>query len=64
MPFYDYQCTKCKHPQEIYHPMAGPKEPLTCEECGSHKMVKVVAVPYVKFVGDWQTNDARGIDKL
>jgi putative FmdB family regulatory protein len=64
MPFYDYQCAKCEHTQEELHPMSGPEEKLVCEKCGSHKMERVVAIPYVKFVGDWQTNQVRGIDKL
>lgn len=61
MPAYDYQCTKCEHIQEETHPMKGSEEPIICSKCGGKKMNKVVAIPYTKFVGDWQTNDVRKI---
>jgi len=64
MPFYDYQCEECKYIQEVLHPMSGPTEKVICEKCNSHKMARLVSVPYVKFVGEWQTNQVRGIDKL
>jgi len=63
MPFYDYQCEECNFVQEVFHAMSGPEEKIICEKCGSRKMVRSISVPYVKFVGDWQTNHVRGIDK-
>jgi putative FmdB family regulatory protein len=59
MPRYDYQCEKCEHIQEESHPINGPIECIICENCKSKKMVKVVSAPYVRFIGDWQTNDVR-----
>ncbi len=41
--------------------MKGSEEPIICSKCGGKKMNKVVAIPYTKFVGDWQTNDVRKI---
>ena len=63
MPTYDYKCNMCENVQEEMHPMRGPAKPIVCSKCGHTKMEKVVSVPYTKFVGDWQTNDVRGIIK-
>ncbi len=61
MPTYDYKCNKCEHIQEEVHPMCGPSETISCDKCGNKNMDKVITAPYAKFVGDWQTNDVRGI---
>lgn len=63
MPSYDYKCNSCGNVQEELHPMKGPEEPIICNACTSDDMEKMVAIPYTKFVGDWQTNDVRGIIK-
>jgi putative FmdB family regulatory protein len=64
MPRYDYSCLKCKHIQEISHPMSGPTQTLSCEKCNSSKLEKIISSPYVRFDGPgWQTNDSRGIAK-
>lgn len=61
MPLYDYQCFECEHIQEEMHDFSGPKEPIICKKCGSRKMHKLIGKPYVKFVGEWQTNEVRNI---
>ena len=64
MPRYDYKCSKCGCVQEIEHPMSGPSSKLTCKDCASTKLEKVISAPYVRFDGPgWQTNDSRGIAK-
>jgi len=57
MANYDYQCLKCKHTQEESHPMMGPIDIIICSKCKSNKMIKLVSVPILRFIGDWQTND-------
>ena len=60
---YDYKCQDCENVQEEMHPMSGPKYKITCEECGSDKMKKVISASYIKFVGSgWDTNKNRGIE--
>jgi putative FmdB family regulatory protein len=61
MPLYDYKCIDCNHIQEESHPMTGPIEEVACEKCKSIKMEKMVSIPYVRFIGDWQTNQVRKI---
>ncbi|MCS7317745.1 MAG: zinc ribbon domain-containing protein [Candidatus Dojkabacteria bacterium] len=61
MPIYDYQCLDCASIQEVEHPMSGPTQPLICQRCSSSRLKKLVSSPYVKFVGDWQTNQVRNI---
>jgi putative FmdB family regulatory protein len=59
MPRYDYRCEDCSHIQEESHPIKGPIECIICEKCHSKKMCKIISAPYVRFIGDWQTNDVR-----
>lgn len=61
MPTYDYKCSDCENIQEEIHPMSGPDKTIVCSLCGKHNMQKMVAAPYTKFIGDWQTNEVRKI---
>jgi putative FmdB family regulatory protein len=63
MPIYEYYCQECNHIQEVFHPMTGPNEKIICQHCKRDNMAKAISAPYVKFRGDWQTNNIRGIDK-
>lgn len=41
MPTYTYQCTKCSHQMEIFHPItANPR--VRCEACGSRKVQRLL----------------------
>jgi len=62
MATYDYQCKDCEHIQEESHPMAGPDNIIICVKCKSKNVHKIISAPYTKFIGDWQTNNVRGID--
>ena len=59
MPSYDYKCNKCGRVQEESHVMAGPDKPIVCKKCRSKNIKKMVCAPYVKFIGEWQTNSVR-----
>lgn len=61
MPIYEYQCIECKNIQEEIHSFSGPKELIVCKKCGSEKIYKLISKPYIKFVGEWQTNEVRNI---
>lgn len=61
MPIYDYQCFECGNIQEEIHPYTGPTKPIICKKCGSNKLYKMISKPYIKFVGEWQTNEVRNI---
>lgn len=61
MPFYDYKCNDCSNIQEESHPMKGPLEKILCIKCKSANMEKMVSLSYVRFVGEWQTNQVRKI---
>ena len=61
MAIYDYQCETCGNTQEESHPMSGPKEIIICSKCNSKKIKKIVSIPYIRFIGDWQTNNVRKI---
>lgn len=61
MPIYEYECYDCHHIQEEIHPFSGPTEPIRCKQCNSSKIYKIISKPYIKFVGEWQTNEVRNI---
>jgi len=61
MAIYDYQCQKCGAIQEESHPMSGPIEVILCLKCKSKNMNRNVSIPYIRFIGDWQTNSDRKI---
>ena len=42
MPIYVYKCENCGYIQDITHPMAGPKNKITCIKCNHDIMVKQV----------------------
>jgi putative FmdB family regulatory protein len=61
MPRYDYQCNTCNNIQEEIHPFSGPTKRVICEKCKSNSLKKIISTPYIKFIGDWQTNTDRKI---
>jgi putative FmdB family regulatory protein len=46
MPIYEYKCTDCSHVTSML--VQGYREPegLSCEQCGSKDVVKVISSPH------------------
>ena len=46
MPIYEYQCQECGAISEFFSGM-GENEALTCKQCGSNRLEKVLSVSAV-----------------
>jgi len=57
MPFYEYQCTKCGHEEEVLQKISD--EPLKkCPECGKSAMKKKVSAAAFRLKGGgWYETD-------
>ena len=47
MPIYEYECEDCGKKVEILHKRFGQEESITCPDCGSNKMRKLVSLPFI-----------------
>lgn len=63
MPFYEYQCTKCGHEEEVLQKVSD--EPLKkCPACGKLTMKKkVTAAAFRLKGGGWYETDFKSGDK-
>lgn len=63
MPFYEYQCTKCGHEEEVLQKISD--EPLKkCPECGKSAMQKkVTAAAFRLKGGGWYETDFKSGNK-
>ncbi|VAW52945.1 Type I antifreeze protein [hydrothermal vent metagenome] len=57
MPFYEYQCTKCGHEEEVLQKISD--KPLKkCSECGKSSMQKKVSAAAFRLKGGgWYETD-------
>lgn len=57
MPFYEYQCTKCGHEEEVLQKVSD--KPLKkCPECGKSSMKKMVSAAAFRLKGGgWYETD-------
>lgn len=57
MPFYEYQCTKCGHEEEVLQKI-GDKPLKKCPVCGKSAMVKKVSAAAFRLKGGgWYETD-------
>ena len=63
MPFYEYQCTKCGHEEEVLQKISD--KPLTkCPECGKSTMKKMVSAAAFRLKGSgWYETDFKSGNK-
>ncbi len=63
MPFYEYQCAKCGHEEEVLQKISD--KPLKkCPECGKSAMKKMVSVAAFRLKGGgWYETDFKSGDK-
>jgi len=63
MPFYEYQCTKCGHEEEVLQKITD--KPLKkCPECGKLTMKKMVSAAAFRLKGGgWYETDFKSGDK-
>ena len=63
MPFYEYQCTKCGHEEEVLQKISD--EPLIkCPVCGKSSMKKKVSAAAFRLKGGgWYETDFKSGDK-
>ena len=63
MPFYEYQCAKCGHEEEILQKISD--KPLEkCTECGKPSMKKMVSAAAFRLKGGgWYETDFKSGDK-
>ena len=57
MPFYEYQCSKCGHHEEVLQNISD--KPLTkCPNCGKSALKKLVSAPVFRLKGSgWYETD-------
>ena len=57
MPFYEYECAKCGHHEEVLQ--AINDKPLTkCSNCGKNALKKLVSAPLFRLKGSgWYETD-------
>ena len=64
MPFYDYQCTKCKHIEEEFRSIAMRDAEGVCKICGGSTHRVIEAPEAVVFHGSgFYVTDHRGDQK-
>lgn len=63
MPFYEYQCAKCGHEEEVLQKISD--KPLKkCPECGKMAMKKMVSAAAFRLKGGgWYETDFKSGDK-
>ena len=63
MPFYEYQCSKCGHEEEVLQKVSD--KPLTkCPECGKNTMKKMVSAAAFRLKGGgWYETDFKSGSK-
>jgi len=63
MPFYEYQCSKCGHEEEVLQKISD--KPLTkCPECGKSTMKKMVSAAAFRLKGGgWYETDFKSGSK-
>lgn len=63
MPFYEYQCTKCGHKEEVLQKISD--KPLKkCPSCGRSTMKKLVSAVAFRLKGSgWYETDFKSGDK-
>ncbi len=63
MPFYEYQCAKCGHEEEVLQKISD--KPLKkCPECGKSAMKKMVSAAVFRLKGGgWYETDFKSGDK-
>lgn len=63
MPFYEYQCTKCGHKEEVLQKISD--KPLKkCPGCGRSTMKKLVSAVAFRLKGSgWYETDFKSGDK-
>ncbi len=63
MPFYEYQCAKCGHEEEVLQKVSD--KPLTeCPECGKSAMKKMVSAAAFRLKGGgWYETDFKSGSK-
>ena len=60
MPFYDYQCLKCNHEQEVRKSMEAP-HPTICPRCGEDALIQYhKSAPHFELKGKgWFKKDGQ-----
>lgn len=63
MPFYEYQCSKCGHEEEVLQKVSD--KPLKkCPECGKNTMKKMVSAAAFRLKGGgWYETDFKSGSK-
>lgn len=57
MPFYEYECSSCKHYTEVLQKISDPVL-TTCPECGRETLRKLVSAPVFRLKGNgWYETD-------
>jgi putative FmdB family regulatory protein len=63
MPFYEYQCTKCGHEEEVLQKV-DDKPLKKCPECGKLAMKKIVSAAAFRLKGGgWYETDFKSGSK-
>jgi putative FmdB family regulatory protein len=63
MPFYEYQCTSCRHEEEVLQKV-GDKPLSKCPECGKNSMQKMISAAAFRLKGGgWYETDFKSGSK-
>jgi len=63
MPFYEYQCTKCGHEEEVLQKI-GDKPLKKCPECGKLSLKKMLSATAFRLKGGgWYETDFKSGNK-
>jgi putative FmdB family regulatory protein len=52
MPIYEYRCEECGRIIEFFQKGFEPDEAITCPNCGSEKLQKLLSAPAAVIMGD------------
>lgn len=62
MPVYEYRCTECGQPAQVYRRYSDTVSP-NCPSCGSSKLVRLISSVYVVQSTVDRTRDLTWVDR-
>jgi putative FmdB family regulatory protein len=60
MPVYDYRCTDCETPYDVFHKGKEIAGDIVCPSCGSNNHKKLMSVPSIAIGGKSDTISSSG----
>ena len=58
MPVYVYKCQECGKKQEVFQKTYDEEQNLSCGECGSENIKKIMAAPSIGSSNSFEMPDA------